>query len=64
MQSLWRGKRARREYRTMREEARDLKQISYKLENKVVELTQSLGAMKEKSQFVGFDTVPNSGVAT
>lgn len=50
VQSLWRGKRARREYKTMREEARDLKQISYKLENKVVELTQSLGSMKEKNK--------------
>ncbi|KAJ6438711.1 myosin V [Purpureocillium lavendulum] len=50
VQSLWRGKSARREYKTMREEARDLKQISYKLENKVVELTQSLGSMKEKNK--------------
>jgi myosin-5 len=46
IQSLWRGRTARREYKVIREEARDLKQISYKLENKVVELTQSLGAMK------------------
>ncbi|RDA84679.1 hypothetical protein CP532_3516 [Ophiocordyceps camponoti-leonardi (nom. inval.)] len=50
IQSLWRGKSARREYKTIREEARDLKQISYKLENKVVELTQSLGSMKEKNK--------------
>ena len=50
VQSLWRGKRARREYKVVREEARDLKQISYKLENKVVELTQSLGSMKEKNK--------------
>lgn len=50
IQSLWRGKRARREYKKIREEARDLKQISYKLENKVVELTQSLGSMKEKNK--------------
>ncbi|KND93433.1 Myosin-2 [Tolypocladium ophioglossoides CBS 100239] len=50
VQSLWRGKRARREYKKVREEARDLKQISYKLENKVVELTQSLGSMKEKNK--------------
>ncbi|KJZ75506.1 hypothetical protein HIM_04969 [Hirsutella minnesotensis 3608] len=50
VQSLWRGKCARREYKTVREEARDLKQISYKLENKVVELTQSLGSMKEKNK--------------
>jgi myosin-5 len=34
----------------MREEARDLKQISYKLENKVVELTQSLGSMKTQNK--------------
>lgn len=50
IQSLWRGKKARRGYKTIREEARDLKQISYKLENKVVELTQSLGAMKRENK--------------
>ena len=50
IQSLWRGKKARREYKTLREEARDLKQISYKLENKVVELTQSLGTMKAQNK--------------
>lgn len=50
LQSLWRGKRARRTYKTLREEARDLKQISYKLENKVVELTQSLGTMKRENK--------------
>lgn len=50
VQNLWRGKTARREYKKVREEARDLKQISYKLENKVVELTQSLGSMKEKNK--------------
>ncbi|KAH6603373.1 myosin head [Trichoderma cornu-damae] len=50
IQSLWRGRRARQEYKKMREEARDLKQISYKLENKVVELTQNLGSMKEKNK--------------
>lgn len=50
VQSLWRGRVARREYKKIREEARDLKQISYKLENKVVELTQSLGTMKEKNK--------------
>lgn len=50
VQSLWRGKSARKEYRTLREEARDLKQISYKLENKVVELTQSLGTMKRENK--------------
>ena len=50
IQNLWRGKKARREYKTIREEARDLKQISYKLENKVVELTQSLGAMKRENK--------------
>ena len=50
IQSLWRGKKARREYKKIREEARDLKQISYKLENKVVELTQALGSMKEKNK--------------
>ena len=50
IQNLWRGKQARREYKTLREEARDLKQISYKLENKVVELTQSLGTMKRENK--------------
>ncbi|KAF2658966.1 hypothetical protein K491DRAFT_712984 [Lophiostoma macrostomum CBS 122681] len=50
IQSLWRGKRARRDYKGLRAEARDLKNISYKLENKVVELTQSLGSMKERNK--------------
>jgi myosin-5 len=50
IQSLWRGKQARRGYKKIREEARDLKQISYKLENKVVELTQSLGSMKRENK--------------
>ena len=50
IQSLWRGRTARRGYKTIREEARDLKQISYKLENKVVELTQSLGTMKRENK--------------
>ncbi|KAJ3537438.1 hypothetical protein NM208_g6316 [Fusarium decemcellulare] len=50
IQSLWRGRMARKDYKKIREEARDLKQISYKLENKVVELTQSLGSMKEKNK--------------
>lgn len=50
IQSLWRGKQARKEYKKVREEARDLKQISYKLENKVVELTQSLGTMKSQNK--------------
>ncbi|CAK7204161.1 Myosin type-2 heavy chain 1 [Sporothrix eucalyptigena] len=50
VQSLWRGRKARREYKVIREEARDLKQISYKLENKVVELTQSLGTMKAQNK--------------
>ncbi|KAI9741850.1 MAG: Myosin type-2 heavy chain 1 [Cirrosporium novae-zelandiae] len=50
VQNLWRGRVARREYKTLREEARDLKQISYKLENKVVELTQSLGTMKQQNK--------------
>ena len=49
-QSMWRGKKARRGYKTLREEARDLKQISYKLENKVVELTQSLGTMRSENR--------------
>lgn len=50
IQSLWRGRKARRGYKTLREEARDLKQISYKLENKVVELTQSLGTMRTENK--------------
>ncbi|KAK5663078.1 hypothetical protein OQA88_6494 [Cercophora sp. LCS_1] len=50
IQSLWRGRAARKEYKVKRAEARDLKQISYKLENKVVELTQSLGTMKAQNK--------------
>ncbi|OTB05790.1 hypothetical protein M426DRAFT_56375 [Hypoxylon sp. CI-4A] len=50
IQSLWRGRQARTEYKGMREEARDLKQISYRLENKVVELTQSLGTIKTQNK--------------
>lgn len=50
VQSLWRGKTARKDYKALRAEARDLKQISYKLENKVVELTQSLGTMKTQNR--------------
>lgn len=50
VQNLWRGKKARRGYKKLREEARDLKEISYKLENKVVELTQSLGALKQENK--------------
>lgn len=50
VQNLWRGKQARRTYKTLREEARDLKQISYKLENKVVELTQSLGTIRNENK--------------
>lgn len=34
----------------MREEARDLKQISYKLENKVVELTQTVGKLRAENK--------------
>ena len=49
IQNLWRGKKARQAYKALREEARDLKQISYKLENKVVELTQALGTMKKEN---------------
>lgn len=52
VQKIWRGIQARRQYRTLREEARDLKQISYKLENKVVELTQSLGSMKQTNKIL------------
>ncbi|KAK3945053.1 myosin-2 [Diplogelasinospora grovesii] len=50
IQSLWRGRSARKDYKVKRAEARDLKQISYKLENKVVELTQSLGTMKAQNK--------------
>lgn len=49
-QSMWRGKQARKGYKKQREEARDLRQISYKLENKVVELTQGLGALKKENK--------------
>lgn len=50
VQSLWRGRQARKGYKTLREEARDLKQISYKLENKVVELTQALGTVRTENR--------------
>ena len=50
VQNLQRGRTARRSYKTLREEARDLKQISYKLENKVVELTQSLSSLKQQNK--------------
>lgn len=50
VQNLWRGKLARREYKKLREDARDLKQISYKLENKVVELTQNVGSLKRENK--------------
>ncbi|RKF59384.1 Myosin-2 [Golovinomyces cichoracearum] len=52
IQSLWRGRQARKGYKKIREEARDLKQISYKLENKVVELTQSVGTMKRENKLL------------
>lgn len=50
IQSIWRGKVARRHYKKIREEARDLKQISYKLENKVVELTQAVGTLRKDNK--------------
>ncbi|OJD27266.1 hypothetical protein ACJ73_01348 [Blastomyces percursus] len=50
IQNLYRGRKARLQYKKLREEARDLKQISYKLENKVVELTQSLGTLKRENK--------------
>jgi myosin-5 len=50
VQNLWRRKQARKIYKTLREEARDLKQISYKLENKVVELTQYLESLKRENK--------------
>ncbi|GFF28306.1 class V myosin (Myo4), putative [Aspergillus udagawae] len=50
VQNLWRGKQARTQYKKLREEARDLKQISYKLENKVVELTQYLESLKRENK--------------
>ncbi|KAJ5953421.1 hypothetical protein N7454_000317 [Penicillium verhagenii] len=50
IQNLWRGKEARKVYKSLREESRDLKQISYKLENKVVELTQYLESLKRENK--------------
>ncbi|KAJ5641570.1 hypothetical protein N7490_005570 [Penicillium lividum] len=50
IQNLWRGKEARKIYKSLREESRDLKQISYKLENKVVELTQYLESLKRENK--------------
>ncbi|KAJ5320518.1 hypothetical protein PENANT_c033G03137 [Penicillium antarcticum] len=61
VQNLWRGKQARNAYKRLREDARDLKQISYKLENKVVELTQIIQSLKLEnktlvSQLENYDT--------
>jgi myosin V len=50
VQSLWRGRKARQGYKVIRQEARDLKEISYKLENKVVELTQTVGTMRKDNK--------------
>ncbi|KAB8077996.1 P-loop containing nucleoside triphosphate hydrolase protein [Aspergillus leporis] len=50
VQNLFRGKQARLQYKKLREDARDLKQISYKLENKVVELTQYLESLKRENK--------------
>ena len=50
VQNLWRGKAARKDYKVLREEARDLKQISYRLENKVVELTQHLSTVRHENK--------------
>lgn len=50
VQSLYRRKKARELYKTFREEARDLQQISYRLENKVVELTQNLESLKRENK--------------
>lgn len=50
VQNLYRGRLARSEYKKLREDARDLKQISYKLENKVVELTQHLASLKRENK--------------
>ncbi|KAE9974102.1 hypothetical protein BLS_000607 [Venturia inaequalis] len=55
VQSLWRGRTARIEYKVMRAEARDLKQISYQLENKVVELSQSLGTARKRNKDIEND---------
>src|SRR5205814_9160566 len=61
IQNLWRGKKARRAYKVMREEARDLKQISYKLENKVVELTQTVGAIRTENKALKSQAENNEG---
>lgn len=53
IQSLWRKKQAKKEFRKLREEARsvdNLKQVSYKLENKVIELTQTLQKRTEEKK--------------
>ncbi|RAL60172.1 hypothetical protein DID88_000796 [Monilinia fructigena] len=55
IQRSWRSRQSLKKWRDyrkkiIREEARDLKQISYKLENKVVELTQSVGTMKRENK--------------
>ncbi|EPS37177.1 hypothetical protein H072_9168 [Dactylellina haptotyla CBS 200.50] len=53
IQNLWRRKEARKVYKSLREEARSLdhiKEVSYKLENKVVELTQTLQRRTEEKK--------------
>ncbi|CAO2649522.1 Nn.00g069070.m01.CDS01 [Neocucurbitaria sp. VM-36] len=50
VQKLWRGRKARKEYKVLRAEARDLKNISYKLENKVLELSQTNGTLKQQNK--------------
>ncbi|KAF3183243.1 Myosin type-2 heavy chain 1 [Orbilia oligospora] len=53
IQSLWRKKEAKKVFKSLREEARSLdhiKEVSYKLENKVVELTQTLQKRTEEKK--------------
>ncbi|KAF3925630.1 Myosin-2 [Orbilia brochopaga] len=53
IQSLWRKKQAKKVFKSLREEARSLdhiKEVSYKLENKVVELTQTLQKRTEEKK--------------
>ncbi|KAJ5595813.1 hypothetical protein N7450_002271 [Penicillium hetheringtonii] len=50
VQALWRGRQARKAYKTLRTEARDLKNIHYRLEGKVFELTQTLKEVQKENK--------------
>jgi myosin-5 len=52
VQSLWRGRKARRHFKVLKQEANSagkLKELNYKLESKVFELSQSLDMKKKET---------------